>query len=580
MLHRRLAPRQLLALLMWLLLVAPPMAAAQAPAADGWSRDDAAHLLRRAGFGGTPQQIDRLHALGRTAAVDYLIDGKLPDGAAAPITATGALENFTPAGNDVLPSRELARKLREEIRKAGGRDKAPPELRQRLRREIQQKMRDATREEMTRLTSWWVHRMVHTDRPLDEKMALFWHGLFTSAVREVRNPIFMQRQNVLYHDYATGNYKQLTQAVVHDAAMLRYLNADQNTKGKPNENLARELMELFTMGEGNGYTEQDIKEVARALTGLSVLRDEGAGFRPRAHDTGEKTIFGKTGNYGPDDVVELIFQQPQPADYLAKRLWQYFGRPEPTPEEIAPVAAALRSSNYEVKPALRALFTSDAFYGEAAKFTLIKSPIELMVETARNLEAPIDRRQSLAVAGAARQMGQALFQPPNVRGWPGGEYWITSATLFVRYNTVCTAVDGTYANPGREGKGNKAAKLLQERKNKNKNKKNKRNRGMAGNVQQIALEEASKPAKKEKPEPGAGSIKKLFPALDNEAKAGEVVDAAIARFLQRPLHPVKRDALVKLLGEDGTVTFGDPKEERNVRTMLGLLMSTPEYQVH
>src|SRR5687767_9339469 len=233
-------------------------------APDTWSHDDAAHLLRRAGFGGTPEQIDRLHAMGKKDAVEFLING--------PTTRPAATQPIFARAD--LPAFELS--PQPEDKKAANMTK---------------------RQDVQRLRAWWLDRMCRTDKPLQEKMTLFWHGLFCSGFMEVREPQFMFQQNELFRKEAVGNYKRLTQQIVHDPAMLRYLNADQNIRGKPNENLARELMELFTMGEGNGYSEQDIKEVARALTGLAVNPRQGAQFRASRHDDGEKKIFGKSGRY-------------------------------------------------------------------------------------------------------------------------------------------------------------------------------------------------------------------------------------------------------------------------------------------
>src|SRR5665213_899676 len=230
-----------------------------------WTRDDAAHLLRRAGFGGTPTQIDAIHALGRDGAVDYLVTGKLPSGVEAPFAHVE------------LPP--LVFSLDGDARIQG----------------------PATLYSLQQMKIWWLDRMVRSDRPLEEKMTLFWHGLFTSGIREVRTVDWLANQNALFHREAIGNYKRLTHEIIHDPAMLKYLNNDQNIKGRPNENLARELMELFTMGEGNGYTEKDIPEVARALTGMTPGRN-GATFVDRRHDDEPKTIFGKTGNFKPDDV--------------------------------------------------------------------------------------------------------------------------------------------------------------------------------------------------------------------------------------------------------------------------------------
>ncbi len=328
-----------------------------------WNHQDAAHLLRRAGFSGTPQQIDRLQALGMDGAVDYLLTGNLSAGQdtdAAPFASA----KLQPMHLDLPPGDDLKKGKQRAL-------------------------------EVAELRMQWVDRMVHTDRPLEEKMTLFWHGLFTSGIREVKSADQLLVQNQLFHRYALGNYRDLALAIIHDPAMLKYLNNNENVKGKPNENLARELCELFTMGEGKGYTETDIGQIARALTGAGARgkdkNPEGQYvFNERKHDDGSKTIFGHTGNYMPDDVIALIFARPEPANYLARRLWIFFAYPDPSEKEIAPIAEIIRNHHYEVAPAVRAILTSPAFYSERSKFSTIKSPAELVVGTIRMLEVPVD----------------------------------------------------------------------------------------------------------------------------------------------------------------------------------------------
>jgi uncharacterized protein (DUF1800 family) len=460
-----------------------------AAGAANWSRDDATHLLRRTGFGGTPAEVDRLHAMGKAPAVDYLIHGNLPPGAEAPLAAA-ELTAF-------------------QIEPAEGKD---PKSRAKQ-----------SRQEVHRLRTWWLDRMARTDRPLEEKMSLFWHGLLTSGVTEVRDIEMIAQQNALFHEHALGNYKALIHAIIRDPAMLRYLNNDRNVKGKPNENLARELLELFTMGEGNGYTEQDIKEIARALTGATVdRRNSGYAYRPFQHDNGQKTIFGKTGNYEPADVVELIFQRKEPAFYLAKRLWTFFGHPEPTKGEIQPVAEALLKSKWELKPAMRALFLHPNFYSDRVKYALIKSPVELAVGTMRSLEVEPGSFALRRASEALNRMGQQLFQPPNVRGWPGGETWITSATLYTRYNFTATLINNPQAS-------------------------------------------------------AAVSMRRLFPNLPANPTPEQLVDAAIQRFAPRPLHESKKAALLEAVGEAPLTPSGET--DRRVKQLIALLLSTPEYQV-
>ena len=554
-----------------ILFVLSSLSPVKAGEASSWSRDDAAHLLRRAGFGATPSQIDHTYGLGREAAVEYLISGKLPDGAEAP---------FAPVDLEPFKLTDPGLDMRQGPEKFF---------------------------EVEKFRIWWIDRMVRTDRPLEEKMTLFWHGLFTSGLRETKIPRWLIDQNLLFHKEAIGNYKRLTREIIHDPAMLKYLNNDENVRGKPNENLARELMELFTMGEGNGYSEKDIPQVARALTGLTPrpprLGGTGAIMRPMMHDNGEKTIFGHTGNYGPDDVVNLIFDRPEPANHLAERLWNFFGGPDASEADLAPVAAALRDHNWDVAPALRVMFNSRAFYSDKNKHAVIKSPIELEVSTLRLLEEPPEPRILFAATNAAKVMGEELLQPPNVKGWPGGEHWITSSAIYTRYNVASAMAAGTYGFfggglgvlRGKEGNGNKAAAAI--------------NPAAAGKVNEPAdqqltsapPEESKKELKKQNkqainrqerqkvleelaampplPPPAALVVtKKLFPQLaGKEATADEVVDAAVARFLQQPLPTDKKKVLSDALGED-SIRLGQPASDRRVRQMIGLLMSTPEYQ--
>src|SRR2546421_716442 len=485
------SPKRIVSLAAGLILLATLRLSAAT--ANDWSRDDAAHLLRRAGFGGTPEQIDRIHAMGKMAAVEYLLNGPTTKPTTQPI--------FPKVD---LPAFELTKEPDDK-----------------------QAAQMTKRQDVQRLRAWWLDRMCRTDRPLEEKMTLFWHGLFCSGFKEVREADFMVQQNQLLRKEAVGNYKRLAHEIVHDPAMLRYLNADQNIRGKPNENLARELMELFTMGEGNGYTENDIKEVARALTGLGVS-PRGYMFRPFRHDPGTKTIFGRSGDYRPDDVVDLIFDQPQPANYLAKRLWVFFASPEPSDADLLPVARALRLTNYDIKPPLRAIFLNPNFYSDKVKFSLIRSPAELIASTVRQLDLQLGPQAHRLVTESLDRMGQELLQPPNVRGWPGGEHWITSATLYTRYNICSVMANGP---PG----GRREAL-------------------------------------------NGASVEKLFSKLPQSASANDVVDAAVNRFLQRPLPEAKKAALLEELG-NAPIRIGSRDGDRRVMQMGGLLISTPEYQM-
>jgi uncharacterized protein (DUF1800 family) len=240
----------------------------------------------------------------------------------------------------------------------------------------------------------------------------------------------MYRQNVLLRRHALGNFGDLLHAIARDPAMVIYLDNASNRKGQPNENFAREVMELFTLGEGH-YTEGDVKEAARAFTGWGIEPDRGEFvFRARAHDDGVKTVLGRTGKLDGDAVLGILLAQPQTAELIAAKLWREFVSPEPDPAEVARIARVLRDSGYEMRPALRALLTSDAFYAPGSRAALIKSPVELVAGTLRQFGFTTGEPLPFVLGVAA--LGQNLFAPPNVRGWPGGEMWINSTTLLAR----------------------------------------------------------------------------------------------------------------------------------------------------
>lgn len=281
------------------------------------------------------------------------------------------------------------------------------------------------------LQLWWLHKMAHTDRPLQEKMTLFWHGHFATAYSKVKAPELMFRQNQLLRKHALGNFKTLALAVSQDPAMILYLDNQTNRKGRANENYARELFELFTLGIGH-YTEQDIKEAARAFTGWTFNRATGEFFfARRLHDYGPKTVFGKTGNWNGDDIVEMAVTHPASAPFICKKLFQFFIHDEPRPADIKPFADLYTRSGYELKPLLEAMFRAPVFNSEKAMWAKIKSPVEFVVGAIRTTQAEMPARFAPV---ALKAMGQELFNPPNVKGWDGGADWINTTTLLTRFN--------------------------------------------------------------------------------------------------------------------------------------------------
>ena len=362
--------------------------------------DDARHLLARTGFGPADAEVRVYAPLTREAAVAKLLRE----------TRTSAL---TPPPASAIDSTPL-RPPRGENTPVADRKAF-----------VQQQVR-----ETLELRAWWVQEMLSTPSPLTERMTLFWHNHFVSAQPKVRIARLMYRQNVTLREHALGTFGIFLHAIAKDPAMLVYLDSAQNRKGVPNENFAREVMELFTLGEGN-YAEQDIKEAARAFTGWSLDRNT-AQFvlRPFLHDDGVKTVFGKNGRFDGDAVLDLLLARPETAQNVTAKLWREFVSPDPDPAELRRIAARFRESNYDIRVALRDLLLCDAFYAKENRGALVKSPVELIVGTLRPFDIRPARMLPFAVAAAG--MGQNLLAPPNVKGWPGGETWINTTTLLAR----------------------------------------------------------------------------------------------------------------------------------------------------
>jgi uncharacterized protein (DUF1800 family) len=362
--------------------------------------DDARHLLNRTGFGATQAEIEHYVGMSRTQAAGALLD-------------TVRATSVTPP-----PQSVLAMPLRYPRRGAGA-----SELELKLFR--QQQVREGLE-----LRGWWIGEMLATPSPLTERMTLFWHNHFVSSQQKVKLAELMYRQNVTLRAQALGNFGTMLHAIARDPAMIVYLDSAQNRKGAPNENFARELMELFTLGEGN-YAEQDVKEAARAFTGWSLDRDSGEfRFRPLLHDYGSKTVLGRTGNFDGDDVVDILLAQPATAESVTRKLWREFVSPEPDAAEVSRIAERFRESGYDIKTVVYALVTSDAFYARANRGALVKSPVDLVVGTLRQFG--LHPGDTIPFAVAAAGMGQTLFAPPNVRGWPGQETWINTSSLLAR----------------------------------------------------------------------------------------------------------------------------------------------------
>ncbi|MGH2552066.1 MAG: DUF1800 domain-containing protein [Chitinophagaceae bacterium] len=302
--------------------------------------------------------------------------------------------------------------------------------RQQQRKELsndeKKKIQQMSREGIRNLNLYWLHEMVNSSAQLHEKMAFFWHGHF--ACRNL-NIFFQQGLLDVIRRNAIGNFRTLLKEVSKTAAMLNFLNNQQNRKDHPNENFAREVMELFTLGRGN-YTEQDVKEAARAFTGWSATMKGEFIFRRFQHDGGTKTVLGKTGNFDGDDLLDILLQQKQTARFLTQKIYRFFVNDQPDKEKTEWLAERFYKNEYDISKLLEDIFTSEWFYENQHIGTRIKSPVELMVGIQRMLPMKFDRDEALLLL--QRALGQLLFYPPNVAGWPGGKTWIDSSTLMLR----------------------------------------------------------------------------------------------------------------------------------------------------
>jgi len=361
--------------------------------------DEARLLLNRTSFAANENEVNEFARLSREQAVDRILGGVRTSAVTVP-----------PAWvNDPITPPRILRNLSPEERKA----KRQEEIKKGIE-----------------LRAWWLQEMIATPSRLTEKMTLFWHNHFVSSQQKVKYSKLMYQQNVLLRKYALGSFAALLHAVSKDPAMIIYLDSATNRRGHPNENFAREVMELFTLGEGH-YTEADVKEAARAFTGWSIEPETGEfRWRPFLHDDGVKTILHKSGNFDGDAVLDILLARQETAEFIVAKMWREFVSPTPDPKEVARIADQFRSSRYEIKVALRGILLSNSLYAQNNRAVLIKSPVELVVGTLRQFDFSVP--DALPFAFTVAQLGQNLFSPPNVKGWPGGEAWINSATLLAR----------------------------------------------------------------------------------------------------------------------------------------------------
>lgn len=489
---------------------------------EDWTIYEAAHLLNRAGFGGSPTEVKEFHERGRKGAVTWLLDAEESEPPAPPAwldTIEKDLEEF--------------RIKRKEFDGLGDQEQA------KKRSELQMQQQKDRRQQGLDLLGWWVNRMRNTDAPLQEKMTLFWHDHFPSSAQKVRQPLWMYRQNELFREEALGNFGRLTKQVALDPAMMVYLDSANSNKKKPNENFARELLELFTLGEGN-YTENDVKEAARAFTGYRLNRRNGkVHFHARQWDEGEKFILGERGNFDAKGVVRLVLKKPECGQYLASKLWHFFGYENPEDDFVEWLGREFYEGGYEVKPFLRKIFLSKEFYSPRAMRSQIKSPLDFVVMLSRQLE--LGPLADGLVLGVLTQLGQVPFLPPNVAGWDWGKAWVNTNTLLTRYH-YAGLITGAGGDPEMiAGKQVKGGALFRR------------------------------------------SLQRKLPKPDFEAIApreiredvSQLVDELAFRLFQAPLSEKDRVAFESYASAKKGVVFTNTE----VAELMHLMMSTPTYQL-
>jgi len=314
---------------------------------------------------------------------------------------------------------------------------------QKLSQDQRKMLQKQSVDDLKNLNLTWLGEMINSEAQLREKMSLFWHGHFACRVINI---YFQQQLLNTIRENALGDFGFLLRQVSKSAAMLSFLNNQQNRRQHPNENFAREVMELFTMGRGH-YSEEDVKEGARAFTGWGFDMQGGFVERPFAHDNGEKTFLGHTGNFDGDDIINILLEQKQTAHFITEKIYRYFVNDTPDAARIEVLANNFYHHDYDIKKLLSELFTSSWFYEEKNIGSHIKSPVELMVGIRRLVPMELDRPE--IQLNFERALGQVLFYPPNVAGWPGGKNWIDSSTLMLRMRIpqILTNMDNFVVKP-------------------------------------------------------------------------------------------------------------------------------------
>jgi hypothetical protein len=562
-----------------------------------WNYDFAAHLLERAGFGGTPQEIGALAKMTPAQGIARLVRFEGTDTSQLPpFDESGVhdpgLEPFPPSRPAVTDqAKKTGEALGIKVMPTGNRRLQP------IVNEFFYWLR-ASVLETNRVAYWWANRMLTSPRPLEEKMALFWHGHFASNEAKVRDYRKLLGELQLFQKQGTGNFRDLTVAVAQSPGMLAFLDAGVNVKGAANENFAREIMELFTMGVGN-YTEKDIREAARAFTGWNFV-DMKFVVNKDQHDDGEKTFLGKTGRFDGVDVIDIIMKQPVTADYIAGKIYRYFVREDLSPDLQKQLGAVLRQNNYEIKPLLEKIFLSRDFYSSASVGTQLKSPVQLAVSTYRKLGVKsIPGVPDFNVATGA--LGQQLFSPPTVAGWAGGQSWITPGLLLERANFARDILfpDISFLPPDRytgSGEVRRVADRIREGMDISAATKDDAKSGVVAESNMAADRDEDFNTRYGSFRGWQMAIERVKPIPRDIAQVNlaqmvrgqdlknttQVIDYMIHRFMRVPPSDGTRQKLVAFLNKElGTtdISVAQSYMEDSLRLVLHLIMSQPEYQL-
>ena len=486
---------------------------------DPWGRKWAAHLYRRAAFGPSREDLIEAERLGSQGTLDVLLQGR-------PYAAE-ALETLVDVGRVA------------SIGDDGG----------------------------EQLRGWWLYCMLQSGHPLREKLTLFWHNHFATSMAKVLDPVLMFNQNCLLRKHALGRFGPFLQAISRDGAMLVWLDSNSNVKGRPNENYARELMELFSLGVGH-YTEKDVREAARAFTGWRT-GEAGFAFDAGLHDSGRKTVLGQTGAWDGGDVVRILLEQPAAARFLVRKLYQYLVSENASPPDslLEPLCDSFRKNCYDIAELTRTILASRHFYSDHAFRQRVKAPVEYVLGAVQAVYKRYDEHDADYRALPQRwlvsrldAMGQRLFAPPNVKGWPGGPSWLNTSTVLERDNFAGALATGTlWAKPTPEppaGAATAAPTLRQI-------------------VGQITGWMVPPEPPEEPPPPRAFDPARLL-TEERVSDPGDVVRVLLDLYLPGGVRREVREKLVSFVAESNP---SGPFLDRRVREAVHAILASAEYQL-